>query len=161
MISSPFLIIFRIKKHMKKPLALTLILLAVVVTASFAQTSKFFGMWELMRPPGAESGNTPVLTILRNYDEKGNYTQLTVISAGSFIERKANFTVVDDSTVKETIDYSRDPNRTGSVLTFGYRFIAKDDAQFMITEGGTKVVDGFATVEWREVWRKVEAYKAN
>lgn len=141
---------------MKKILTLSLIILATNV--AFAQADKLAGVWELMVPP-AQNGQKPNYNVLRTFDEKGNYIQIASTPNGAFIVGKAHFEEFLDGRVKENIKFATDSSRIGKTFNFSYKFLTEGNHQVLITEGGTKVEAGYATVEWREVWRKVEEYK--
>lgn len=141
---------------MKKLLMLCLITLAT--NLAFAQVDKLVGVWELTIPP-TPNGERPAYNVLRTFDEKGNYIQIAATPNGSFIVGKAHFAEFVDGKVKENIKFAADSSRIGKTFNFSYKFITEGKHQLLITEGGTKVEAGYATVEWREIWRKVEEYK--
>lgn len=145
---------------MKKLLLLTFAILSLSLTTNlaFAQTAKLVGTWELMRPPLPNGEKIPY-AVLRNFDEKGGYVQVAAIPNGTVIEGKASFETFADGIVKEVIKFAANPDRIGKTFNFRYKFITDNGFQLLITEGGTKIVDGIETVEWREVWRKVEEFK--
>lgn len=145
---------------MKKLFMLTLAVLSLSLTTNlaFAQTPKLTGTWELMLAP-LPNGEKPCYTVLRTFDEKGDYVQIAATPKGVFIEGKANFEISADGRVKEVIKYAANPDRMGKTFNFIYKFMTNNGIQLFITEGGTKVVDGVETVEWREFWRRVEEFK--
>lgn len=146
---------------MKNLLTISLSIFLLSATSVYAQTSNFFGTWELMRPPLTEENKNLIYPILRSYDEKGNYTQFAVTKNGTFIEGKASFEPLTADTVKEVINFAANASRIGKTFTFHYKIVNNNSSQFLITEGKKKIVDGKETVEWREVWRKVEEFKGN
>lgn len=138
--------------------AITLVAFCLVTNIAYGQKDKLTGVWELTLQPGP-NGEKPGYSLLRSFDDKGTYTQIAATPGLAFIVGKATFTEFDDGRVKEVISFAADSSRIGKTFNFSYKFSKEGNHQLLITEGGTKVVNGYATVEWREIWRKVEEYK--
>ncbi|RYG05894.1 MAG: hypothetical protein EOO07_29620 [Chitinophagaceae bacterium] len=138
--------------------AIMLMALCLSTNIAFGQKDKLTGVWELALQPGP-NGEKPGYSLLRSFDEKGTYTQIVATPGLAYIVSKATFAEFEDGRVKEVISFATDTNRIGKSFNFSYKFSNEGNHQLLITEGGTKVVNGYATVEWREVWRKVEEYK--
>lgn len=145
---------------MKKLFLLTFAILSLSLTSNtvFAQIPNLVGTWEFMIFPPANT-EKPCYTILRTFDEKGDYVQIEASPNGVYIVAKASYELSAAGTVKEVIKFAANPDRVGKTFNFNYKFMTENGVQILITEGGTKVVDGVETVEWREIWRRVEEYK--
>ncbi|RZL36953.1 MAG: hypothetical protein EOO96_05925 [Pedobacter sp.] len=138
--------------------AITLVALCLSTNIAFGQKDKLVGTWEFVKvaPPNAEK---ICYTSLRTFDEKGDYIQIAATANGAVIQAKGRFEIFEEGIVKELITFTPNPDRKDKTFNFNYRFVTEGNHNLMIIEGGTKVVNGYATVEWREVWRKVEEYK--
>jgi hypothetical protein len=132
--------------------------LSLISNAAFSQIPNLVGTWEFMTflP---ENTPKPCYTILRTFNEKGDYVQIAASPNGVYIEGKASFELSADGKVKEVITFAANPDRLGKTFNFTWKFMTNNGVQLLITEGGTKVVNGVETVEWREIWRRVEEYK--
>jgi len=145
---------------MKKLFLLTFAILSLSLASNlaFAQIPNLVGTWEFMIFPQPNS-EKPCFTLLRTFDEKGDYIQIESSPNGVFIVGKASFELSADGKVKEVIKFAANPDRVGKTFNFTYKFMTDNGVQLLITEGGTKVVNGVETVEWREIWRRVEEFK--
>ena len=129
--------------------------------------SNLEGSWEFARPQNDVDLSVPFHTTLRNFDKEGNYVEISVSATGSYIQAKAKFEVVKDSSdkalmnysVKETITYAAKEDRLGKIFNFKCVIVTDNGHLFLLTEGGKKNDDGTNTVEWREMWRKIEEFK--
>jgi len=145
---------------MKKLFLMTFAILSLSVISNtlFAQIPNLVGTWEFMifPPPNTEK---PCYTLLRTFDDKGNYTQIEASPKGVYIVGKASFELSAAGRVKEVISFAANPDRIGKTFNFTYKFMTDNGVKLLITEGGTKIVNGVETVEWREIWRRVEDFK--
>lgn len=105
--------------------------------------------------PTRPNGEKILYAVLRTFDENGGYIQFASIPNGTVIEGKASFNTFTGGVVK----FSANPDRVGKTFNFRYRFMITNGSQLLVTKGGTKVVDGVKTVDWKQVLRRVKEFK--
>ena len=154
---------------MKKKLKLSfaILYLSLLTHIAFSQQAsemdKFSGAWEFVKPPLKDAVvQQPFLTTLKVFDKEGSCLQLKVTDKGTVVWQKAKIELKADQFLIETINYSINPSLNNTSLTIKYKFLSDQSGnQFLVIQGGYKLIDGKETFDWAELWRKVETIKQN
>ncbi|MET4081205.1 hypothetical protein ABIB40_001150 [Pedobacter sp. UYP30] len=142
---------------------ISLVFLLSVFTADAQDsttTSALVGVWQLDKI--ALSSRTDVMNpespTLKVFDSNGTLSQVVVSDKGAFILQKGKFELVDSTHFNDIIwtDSRPDFKRAGIKNLIEYHITKNGTNTFLSLVGWFENEKGEKTVNWKELWRKVE-----